>query len=108
MRNVTIRGNVFGAACLSSPYQFGEGVISILPEIPKPDPPFPFHRNIRIEGNEFHPSDYPVLYAKSVDGLTFSARPDRAGGAAEGRTRWSTPCTRDSRASTREASFRAC
>ena len=72
VRDVTIRGNVFGPACLSSPYQFGEGIISILPEIPEPDPAFPFHRNIRIEDNEFHPADYPVLYAKSVDGLTFS------------------------------------
>jgi hypothetical protein len=72
VRDVTIRGNVFGPACLSSPYQFGEGIISVLPEIPEPDPAFPFHRNIRIEDNEFHPSDYPVLYAKSVDGLSFS------------------------------------
>jgi polygalacturonase len=72
VRDVTIRGNVFGEACLSSPYQFGEGVISIDPEIPRPNPVYPFHRNIRIEDNEFHPSDYPVLYAKSVDGLTFS------------------------------------
>ena len=63
---------MFGEACLSSPYQFGEGIISIFPEIPRPDPAAPFHRNIRIEDNEFHPSDYPVLYAKSVDGLTFS------------------------------------
>jgi hypothetical protein len=72
VRDVTIRENVFGPACLSSPYQFGEGIISIFPEIPRPDPAFPFHRNIRIEDNEFHPSDYPVLYAKSVDGLSFS------------------------------------
>jgi hypothetical protein len=72
VRDVTIRGNVFGPACLSSPYQFGEGIVSILPEIPRPDPAFPFHRNIRIEGNEFHPADYPVLYAKSVDGLSFA------------------------------------
>ena len=55
VRDVTIRGNVFGPACLGSPYQFGEGIISILPEIPRPDPAFPFHRNIRIEDNEFHP-----------------------------------------------------
>ena len=72
VRDVTIRGNVFGPACLSSPYQFGEGIVSILPEIPDPDPAFPFHRNVRIEDNEFHPSDTPVLYAKSVDGLSFS------------------------------------
>jgi hypothetical protein len=72
VQDVTIRENVFDAVCNSSTYQFGEGVISILPEIPKPDAAFPFHRNIRIEHNEFHPSDYPVLYAKSVDGLVFS------------------------------------
>jgi hypothetical protein len=72
VRDVTIRGNVFGPACLSSPYQFGEGIVSIFPEIPEPEPSHPFHRSVRIEGNEFHPSDYPVLYAKSVDGLSFS------------------------------------
>lgn len=72
VRDVVVRGNVFGPACLSSPYQFGEGIVSVFPEIPEPDPAFPFHRNIRIEDNEFHPADYPVLYAKSVDGLVFS------------------------------------
>ncbi len=69
---MTIRGNVFGPPCLGSTYQFGEGIISIFPMIPKPDPAFPYHRNIRIEGNEFHPFDYPVLYALSVEGLVFS------------------------------------
>ncbi len=53
-------------------YQFCDGIISISPEIPQPDIKKPFHRNIRIENNEFHPFDYPVLYAKSVDGLIFS------------------------------------
>ena len=70
--DVTIRGNVFEAPCLTSMYQFCEGIISIDPEIPKLDPAFPFHRNIRIERNEFHPFDFPVLYAKSTEGLTFS------------------------------------
>jgi hypothetical protein len=70
--DVTIRRNVFEAPCLTSMYQFCEGIISIYPEIPKLNPACPFHRNIRIEDNEFHPFDFPVLYAKSVDGLTFS------------------------------------
>lgn len=68
---VMIRRNVFEAPCLTSMYQFCEGIISIEPEIPKPAAAHPFHRNIRIEENQFHPFDYPVLYAKSVDGLTF-------------------------------------
>lgn len=70
--DVLIRNNVFNDPCLTSMYQFCEGIISIYPEIPEPDPGKPFHRNIRIEDNEFHPFDYPVLYAKSVDGLAFS------------------------------------
>jgi hypothetical protein len=54
-------------------YQFCEAVISIFPEIPKPDQSKPgFHRNIRIENNQFDMYDYPVLYAKSVDNLTFT------------------------------------
>jgi len=70
--DVTIRHNVFEAPCLSSMYQFGEGIISIDPELPELDPAYPYHRNIRIVDNEFHPFDFPVLYAKSVDGLVFS------------------------------------
>lgn len=70
--DVLIRNNIFNDPCMTSMYQFCEGIISIYPEIPKPDINKPFHRNIRIEDNEFHPFDYPVLYAKSVDGLTFT------------------------------------
>jgi hypothetical protein len=70
--DVTIRRNVFESPCLTSMYQFCEGIISILPEIPKATADHPFHRNIRIEENDFHPFDFPVLYAKSVEGLTFS------------------------------------
>lgn len=32
----------------------------------------PFHSNIHIVNNTFHPFDYPVLYAKSTDGLYFN------------------------------------
>ncbi|MHC4740940.1 MAG: alpha-1,3-galactosidase-related protein [Planctomycetota bacterium] len=73
VRDVLIRGNTFNAPCMTNMYQFCEGIISIFPIIPAPDKaPKPFHRNIRIEGNVFHAFDYPLLYAKSVDGLTFS------------------------------------
>jgi len=71
VKDVLIKGNRFHPSCLTSAYQFGEGIISIMPIIPKPDPAKPFHRNIRIEGNEFDAFDYSVLYALSVDGLTF-------------------------------------
>jgi hypothetical protein len=70
--DVLIRNNKFMDPCMSSMYQFCEGIISIYPEIPKPIPGKQFHRNIRIENNEFHPFDYPVLYARSVNGLSFT------------------------------------
>jgi len=70
--DVIIRRNVFASPCLTSMYQFCEGIISIFPEIPDPGlSENKFHRNIRIEENVFHPFDYPILYAKSVDGLSF-------------------------------------
>lgn len=73
VRDVLIRGNTFNAPCMTNMYQFCEGIISIFPIIPAPEKaPKPFHRNIRIEDNVFHAFDYPVLYAKSVDGLTFT------------------------------------
>lgn len=72
VKDVLIRNNTFRYPCMSSMYQFCEAVISIYPEIPKPDPKYPFHRNIRIENNTFNLFDYPILYAKSVDGLSFT------------------------------------
>jgi len=73
VRDVLIRNNVFEETCLTSLYQFCEAIISIFPEIPEPGRNLAaFHRNIRIEQNEFHPFDFPVLFAKSVDGLVFS------------------------------------
>ncbi len=73
VKDVTIRNNVFAAPCLTSLYQFSEAVISIYPEIPDLEASEEkYHRNIRILDNEFHLYDYPVLYAKSVDGLEFA------------------------------------
>lgn len=72
VQDVTIRDNTFNDPCMSSMYQFCEGIISIYPEIPKMDRRKPFHRNIRIENNRFYPFDYPVLYAKSTAGLYFN------------------------------------
>ena len=71
--DVLIKNNVFTELCNTSSYQFCEGIISIYPEIPvlNADTP-PFHKNIRIEDNEFHPFDYPVLFARSIDGISFS------------------------------------
>jgi hypothetical protein len=69
--DLLIRNNIFESPCLSSWYQFGEGIISIFPEIPEVDPAAPFHSNIRIENNVFHAFDYPVLYALSTDDISF-------------------------------------
>ena len=70
-RDVTIRRNRFVDA-LTSLYQFTEAVISIYPEIPdlKGQRGY-FHSGIVIEDNLFDTFDSPLLYAKSVDGLTF-------------------------------------
>ncbi len=70
--DVTIRNNIFTDSCLTSMYQFCEAIISILPEIPRPDSKRPFHRNIKICDNVFQAYDYPVLYAKSTENLEFA------------------------------------
>ena len=73
VKDVVIRKNTFTSECMTSLYQFCEGIISIVPNIPELKTGSPaFHRNIRISENTFHPFDYPILYAKSVDGLLFS------------------------------------
>ena len=72
VKDVLIRNNKFLDPCMTSMYQFCEAIISIYPEIPRPAVNKPFHKNIKIENNEFFPFDYPVLYAKSVDGLKFN------------------------------------
>lgn len=72
VKDVVIRNNTFNDPCMTSMYEFCEGIISIYPIIPKVDVNKPYHRNIRIENNTFNPFDYPVLYAKSTDGLYFN------------------------------------
>ena len=72
VNKVTITNNIFWDACMTSMYQFCEGIISIYPIVPKVDPQKPYHRNITIEQNTFHAFDYPVLYALSVDGIRFT------------------------------------
>lgn len=69
VKDVTIRRNKF-VDCNSSPFQFGDAVISIHPEVPRPGK-VPFHQNIRIYDNTFVTPDPAVLWATSVDGLTF-------------------------------------
>jgi hypothetical protein len=71
--DVLIQNNTFTDLCNTNSYQFCEGIISVYPEIPEMNAKSgQFHRNISITGNTFHPFDYPVLYAKSVDGITFN------------------------------------
>ncbi|MBQ8578399.1 MAG: hypothetical protein IJ449_10625 [Clostridia bacterium] len=69
--DVEIFGNVFTDVCLSSPYQFGEGIISVCPVVPEPETDKPYHTNIRIHDNVFDSADTPVLYAFSTADLTF-------------------------------------
>ena len=70
--DVAITNNIFKDGCMTSMYQFCEGIISIYPIVPEVDSLKPFHRNITIEHNTFNAFDYPVLYALSVDGIRFN------------------------------------
>ena len=73
VRDVLIHDNTFNDLCITSPYQYCEAIISIYPIIPQLDENTPaFHKNIRIEGNRFHPFDYPILFARSVVNLSFT------------------------------------
>ncbi|MBE9461734.1 right-handed parallel beta-helix repeat-containing protein [Dyadobacter subterraneus] len=70
VRDVTIRNNQF----IDCAYQGGPGnaVIGINPSNKIADFKKPVHSNIRIENNVFTTFDFPVLYAKSTQGLIFS------------------------------------
>lgn len=70
--DVTIKHNVFTSACLTSYYQFCEGIISICPMIPEPKLDKPFHKNIVIADNTFDVAETPILYAFSCANLKFT------------------------------------
>lgn len=69
--DVEITENTFSKECMSSMYQFCNGVISICPVVPKPEAEHPYHKNIRIYKNKFEVSDATVLYAYSCKNLEF-------------------------------------
>ena len=75
-RDVTIRENKF-INSLTNIFQFTEAVISIYPEIPNlKDQVKYFHGGegqpgVIIENNQFETFDRPIVFAKSIDGLTF-------------------------------------
>jgi hypothetical protein len=72
VKDVTIRGNVF-RDCLYGTEHWGPAVITIRPQIMDFDAwgETCMHANITIEDNRFETFDEPLLYACSVDGLTF-------------------------------------
>ena len=72
--DLVIRNNVF-EDCFSSGYagDWGHAVITIHPSFkPQSETDEAYHRNIRMENNTFKSFDYPILFARSVRGLTFT------------------------------------
>lgn len=75
-RDVSIRNNTFINA-LTSLFQFTNAIISIYPEIPNLKAQVKYFHGgtdapgIVIENNRFETFDAPILYAKSVNNLTF-------------------------------------
>ncbi len=66
-----IRNNTFDN-CLTNMFQFCRALISIDPEIPEPSKTQAYHRDIHIENNHFKVFDAPLVFARSVDGLTIT------------------------------------
>ena len=75
-RDVTIHENKF-INSLTNLFQFTEAVISIYPEIPNLEAQQKYfhggegHPGVVIENNLFETFDKPIVFAKSIDGLTF-------------------------------------
>lgn len=70
-RDVEICRNIFSEHCLSSQYQFCEGVVSICPEVRDMARSQGFHRNVRIHHNVFYDCGMPLLYARCAKDLEF-------------------------------------
>jgi hypothetical protein len=69
--DMVIRNNVF-EDCFTSGPEWGEAVITISPSFrPQSETDEPFHRNIRIENNEFRHYDPAILFARSVGNIVF-------------------------------------
>ena len=70
-KDVEIYGNVFTDACLSSMYQFCDGVISVSPVVPEPLAGLPYHGKINVHDNVFDTPGTPVLSAFSAREVIF-------------------------------------
>lgn len=69
--NVSIRNNTFEHN-LTALYQFTHAIISICPEVRKPDEQhMRYHQNVRIEDNTFITHRVPLLYAISAADVSF-------------------------------------
>lgn len=77
IENLVIRNNVFDNCMTSGSttggrWEWGEAVIDITPSVrPENNRSPAYHHNIIISDNEFRLFDYPILRARSVDGLQF-------------------------------------
>lgn len=69
VQDVTIRNNIFEECGYNSTP--GNYVIAVAPENHELVPGYMVHKNIRIENNIFKVYDYPVLSARSTEGLVF-------------------------------------
>ncbi len=66
-----IRNNTFDN-CLTNMFQFCRAIISIDPVIKELKTGQSYHRDIRIENNHFKIFDAPLVFARSVDGLSIT------------------------------------
>ncbi|MBQ8811663.1 MAG: hypothetical protein IJZ70_05085 [Bacteroidales bacterium] len=78
VRDVDIYGNIFIDCATSvrdsiTHWGWGEAVITVTPSHgPVSDTSLAYHSGITVRDNIFEVFDYPIVYARSVDGLKFS------------------------------------